>query len=253
MASGRSPALRSWRSNGSNDSCDDLIGQLSMIQISQLTFNYPEGNFHLAIDELSVERGESVAVIGPSGTGKTTLLNLISGVSTPRSGSVMTNGVEVSTLSDKARRDFRIRNIGFIFQEFELLEYLNVTDNILLPYRMSGALKLSAEIRARAVELAQMVGLDSMLGRNVQQLSQGERQRVAICRALLPRPELILADEPTGNLDPENTVLVLDIVDQYVASCGATLVSVTHERQLLERFERVIDFDTFRKAGQHDA
>jgi putative ABC transport system ATP-binding protein len=222
-----------------------------MIQISELKFSYPEGGFHLDIDALSIQRGETVAVIGPSGTGKTTLLNLISGVAVPHSGSITTNGVQISTLDDRARRDFRIQHIGFIFQEFELLEYLSVLDNILLPYRISGALKLSAAVRQRAGELADRVGLADKLGRNVLHLSQGERQRVAIARALLPDPALILADEPTGNLDPENTDRVLDIINTYVESNGATLVSVTHERHLLERFERVIDFSEFRKAGAH--
>ncbi len=236
----------------SSDSRYDLMARESMIQISQLTFNYPEGNFHLAIDELSVERGESVAVIGPSGTGKTTLLNLISGVSTPRSGSVMINGVAVSTLSDKARRDFRIRNIGFIFQEFELLEYLNVLDNILLSYRISSGLLLSAEVRERARMLADQVGIGDKLGRYVHHLSQGERQRVAICRALLPAPTLILADEPTGNLDAANTQRVLDIVFDYVASSQSTLVCVTHDQSLLGRFEQVVNFEDFKTEGSND-
>ena len=222
-----------------------------MIKISHLKFSYPEGGFHLDIDELSVERGESVAVIGPSGTGKTTLLNLISGVAVPHDGTITTHGVKVSSLDDGARREFRIQNIGFIFQEFELLEYLTVRDNILLPYRISGALQLTAEVRKRAGELTERVGIADKLGRYVYRLSQGERQRVAICRALLPDPELILADEPTGNLDPENTDRVLDIIFDYVQFNGSTLIGVTHEQHLLDRFDRVVDFADFRKAGGH--
>ena len=222
-----------------------------MIAISQLKFSYPEGGFHLGIDELSVVRGSSVAVIGPSGTGKTTLLNLISGVAVPDNGLITTNGIEVSLLDDAARRDFRIQNIGFIFQEFELLEYLSVLDNILLPYRISGALQLTAGVRKRARELAGRVGIANKLGRYVHRLSQGERQRVAICRALLPDPALILADEPTGNLDPENTDRVLDIIFDYVQSNSSTLVGVTHERHLLDRFDQVVDFADFRKVGDY--
>jgi ABC-type lipoprotein export system ATPase subunit len=179
------------------------------------------------------------------------LLNLVSGVAIPDKGTITTNGVEVSSLNDSARRDFRIRNIGFIFQEFELLEYLNVLDNILLPYRISGALQLTSATRKRAGELAEQVGISDKLKRYAHHLSQGERQRVAICRALLPDPALILADEPTGNLDPENTDRVLDIVFDYVQSNGTTLVSVTHEQHLLERFGRVVDFAGFRKTGAH--
>jgi ABC-type lipoprotein export system ATPase subunit len=222
-----------------------------MIEIRRLEFRYASGGFRLAMDELSIAQGESVAVIGPSGTGKTTLLNLISGVAVPDAGTVKTNGTEVSALDDAARRDFRIRNIGFIFQEFELLDYLNVLDNILLPYRISGALQLTPAVRGRARELADLVGMADKLGRPVHRLSQGERQRVAICRALLPDPALILADEPTGNLDPENTDKVLDIVFDYVKGNGSTLVSVTHERHLLDRFDRVVDFSDFRKATAH--
>jgi putative ABC transport system ATP-binding protein len=222
-----------------------------MIQISELKFSYPEGGFHLDIDALAVDRGETVAVIGASGTGKTTLLNLISGVAVPHAGTITTCGVKVSALDDEARRDFRINHIGFIFQEFELLEYLSVLDNILLPYRISKTLKLSTDVRNRACELAERVGIADKLGRNVLHLSQGERQRVAISRALLPDPTLILADEPTGNLDPENTNHVLDIINAYIESSGSTLVSVTHEQNLLERFGRVIDFSQYRKAGAH--
>ena len=213
-----------------------------MIEISKLQFRYAEGEFRLALGELSVEAGESMAVIGPSGTGKTTLLNLISGVAVPESGEVTTKGVKVSSLGERARSDFRIQTIGLIFQEFELLEYLSVRDNILLPYRISGALRLDADVRGRAEGLAASLGIADKLGRYVRQLSQGERQRVAICRALLPDPELILADEPTGNLDPTNTDKVLDIIFDYVADKGATLVSVTHELHLLERFGRTLDF-----------
>ena len=222
-----------------------------MIQISNLKFSYPEGGFHLDIESLSVESNSSVAVIGPSGTGKTTLLNLISGVALPEHGTISTHGVEISSLADQDRRAFRLQHIGFIFQEFELLEYLSVLDNILLPYRISSALKIEPAVRNRAKELADRVGIADKLGRYVHHLSQGERQRVAICRALLPDPVLILADEPTGNLDPENTNRVLDIVFNYVAENGSTLVSVTHEQHLIDRFDRVVDFSDFRKAAAH--
>lgn len=222
-----------------------------MLKLRDIEFHYGDGDFSLSIPELSIEAGSTVAIIGPSGTGKTTLLNLISGVAVPSRGTITVNGVEVSALSDRERRDFRIRQVGFIFQEFELLEYLNVLDNILLPYRISGALQLNANVRSRAAELAEMCGLSDKLKRNVQHLSQGERQRVAICRSLLPNPPLLLADEPTGNLDPENTDKVLEIVFDYIRTSGATLVSVTHERQLLDRFDRVVDFSEFREADAH--
>ena len=143
-------------------------------------------------------------MIGPSGSGKTTLLNLVSGILTPEQGSVRCGDSEVSALGDAARRDFRITRIGFVFQDFELLDYLNVLDNVLHPYRITNALKLTREVRERAGDLLQQMGLGNKLMRGVERLSQGEKQRVAICRALLPSPQLVLADEATGNLDPRN-------------------------------------------------
>ncbi len=220
-----------------------------MIKISQLEFGYRSGDFQLRIPELSIERGSTVAVIGPSGTGKTTLLNLIAGITATTKGRIETSGVELSKLDDTARRDFRIQNIGLVFQEFELLEYLSVLDNILLPYRISPALALTPAVRERAAELAQEVGISDKLRRNVKRLSQGERQRVAICRSLLPEPDLLLCDEPTGNLDPENTKRVLDNLFNYVKANGTTLVSVTHERDVLERFERIVDFDELQESA----
>jgi len=220
-----------------------------MIQISQLHFRYPEGDFALRVPELTIERGETVAMIGPSGSGKTTLLSLMAGIRTPASGDIRTAGTDVGTLDEVGRRDFRIRTIGLVFQEFELLEYLSVLDNVLLPFRISPALRLDATVRERAAELAGMVGIGDKLDRHANLLSQGEKQRVAVCRALLARPPLILADEPTGNLDPTNKDHVLDILFDYARSSEATLVTVTHDHDLLERFDRVIDFRDFYDLG----
>lgn len=216
-----------------------------MISIQELRFRYSEGEFALHVPELEIQAGEKVAIIGPSGSGKTTLLNLVAGIRTPQSGEVKTRSTEIGTLDDGARRDFRIRHIGLVFQEFELLEYLNVLDNILLPYRINRSLQLSKPVRQRAGQLAEEVGIGGYLGRYVRHLSQGERQRVSVCRALLAQPPLILADEPTGNLDPTNKDRVLDILFDYCARHEATLVTVTHDHDLLPRFERVIDFKQF--------
>jgi putative ABC transport system ATP-binding protein len=220
-----------------------------MIRISQLHFRYPEGDFALRVPELVVGRGETVAMIGPSGSGKTTLLSLMAGIRTPASGSIRTADMDLGPLDEARRRDFRIRKIGLVFQEFELLEYLSVLDNVLLPYRISPALRLEPAVREQAMELARDVGIGDKLGRYANLLSQGEKQRVAVCRALLARPPLILADEPTGNLDPANKDHVLDILFEYTRSSGATLVTVTHDHDLLGRFDRVIDFRTFYDLG----
>ncbi len=212
------------------------------VEIRDLDFRYGVGDFALRIPELVVERGERVALIGPSGSGKTTLLHLMAGIALPRSGRIVTDGVDVASLDDAARREFRIRRIGLVFQEFELLEYLDVLDNILLPCRISATLRLDDAARERAAELARGVGIGEKLGRLAGRLSQGEKQRVAVCRALLVAPGLILADEPTGNLDPDNKQRVLDILIERARESGATLITVTHDRDLLDRFERVIDF-----------
>ncbi len=151
-----------------------------MIEVQDLDFRYTEGDFVLRVPELAIERGSTVAVVGPSGCGKTTLLNLVAGIASPRGGVVTTNDIEVTALSDQARRDFRIRKIGLVFQEFELLEYLNVLDNILLPYRINAALELASHDRERARGIAQDVGIADKLDRHPDKLSQGEKQRVAV-------------------------------------------------------------------------
>jgi ABC-type lipoprotein export system ATPase subunit len=220
-----------------------------MIELEDLEFHYGEGDFRLRIRALAVERGSKVAVVGPSGSGKTTFLHLVAGISLPRAGRVVTGGVELTGLDEAARRAFRIRNIGLVFQEFELLEYLNVLDNILLPYRIDPVLRLDPGVRERAARLAERVGIGDKLGRFANRLSQGEKQRVAVCRALLVEPELLLADEPTGNLDPANKGRVLDILIDHAEESGATLVLVTHDRDLLGRFQRVIDFREFHGAA----
>ncbi len=220
-----------------------------MIEIGDLRFSYDEGDFLLEIPQLKVADGETVAIVGPSGSGKTTLLNLIAGIATPRSGQVTTNGYKISELQDAARRDFRIANIGLVFQEFELLEYLNVLDNILLPYRINRTLQLDKSVRVRAEDIAERVGIGDKLARYANQLSHGEKQRVAVIRALLVQPPLLLADEPTGNLDPLNKDRVLDILLQYATDNAATLITVTHDHDILHRFQRVIDFKDFYAYG----
>ena len=216
-----------------------------MIRIQSLKFHYPTGEFNLNIPDFSVTKGSKVAVIGPSGSGKTTLLNLVSGILTPKKGSISVGEVQVSGLNDKGRRDFRISNIGFVFQDFELLDYLNVMDNILHPYRITGALTLNKEVRSRAVLLAEQMGIGDKLKRFANDLSHGEKQRAAISRALLPYPKLILSDEATGNLDPDNKTRILDLLFKSVEEHEATLLAVTHDYELLKRFDRVVDFRDF--------
>ena len=220
-----------------------------MISINNLEFHYDEGDFELSIPELTVPQSEKTAVIGPSGSGKTTLLNLVAGIFLPQEGMVTVDALTVSKLNDSERRNFRIKNIGFVFQDFELLDYLNVLDNILHPYRITGALTLGIDVRTRAVQLAEDMGIGGKLKRHPNDLSQGEKQRAAICRSLLPSPKLVLADEATGNLDPANKTRILDLLFRSVEEHGATLLAVTHDHELLSRFDRVIDFQEFYNQG----
>jgi len=217
-----------------------------MLAIKDLKFQYPTGNFSLGISEFAVKAGEKVAVIGPSGTGKTTLLNLIAGITAPLSGAIKVGDTPIHTLNDAGRRRFRITTIGFVFQDFELLDYLDVLDNILHPFRITDALILDKSIRQRAQSMAEAMGIGDKLKRPSNDLSQGEKQRAAICRALLPQPKLILADEATGNLDPDNKEKILDLLFAAVEEHQATLLAVTHDHELLKKFDRVVDFTNFR-------
>ena len=219
-----------------------------MVELSDVLFRYREGEFELRIPGLELARGEQVGLIGPSGSGKTTLLHLIAGIERPERGRISVDGHALSELSDASIRGFRIRRLGLVFQEFALLEHLSVLDNILLPYRITPVLELDGAVRRRAETLIERVGLAESSGRLVTQLSQGERQRVAVCRALVTQPSLLLADEPTGNLDPANKFLVIDILRDYAKEHAATLLTVTHDHDLLGRFPRVIDFESMHSA-----
>jgi putative ABC transport system ATP-binding protein len=224
-----------------------------MISLNHIRFQYPVGAFSLSIPELQVSARETVAIIGPSGSGKTTLLNLIAGILLPDSGQISTAGIDTGSLPDAELRSMRLAKLGLVFQEFELLEYLPVLDNILLPYRLGNSLKLSTEVQLSAARLAARMGIGDKLKSYPEQLSQGERQRVALCRALVTQPEIILADEPTGNLDPTNKGLAMDFLFDYVHEHDAALITVTHDHQLVERFDRVINFQDFMSLNQSNA
>jgi putative ABC transport system ATP-binding protein len=212
-----------------------------VITVRDLEFGYTEGEFELAVPELEVAAGEAVALAGPSGCGKTTLIHLLAGILVPRAGVIEVAGLDVAALGVEDRQDLRALRIGLVFQEFELLEYLDVLDNVLLPYRLTPVLELDATARRRAVALLTDVGLGDMLRRFPGRLSQGERQRVALCRALVTRPAVVLGDEPTGNLDPANRDHVVDALLAYGREHEAPVVVVTHDHDLLPRFDRVVE------------
>ncbi|NQV24666.1 MAG: ATP-binding cassette domain-containing protein, partial [Rhodopirellula sp.] len=179
---------------------------------------------------------------GPSGCGKSTLLTLLAGIAIPRRGDIRVDGRELTSLDDAARRAFRVSSVGMVFQEFELLDYLNVEENILLPFLINPAQRLTHETRSAVNRLATALGLSELLSRRIDRLSHGERQRVAIARALITNPQLLLADEPTGNLDPVTRDRIVELLLNQAAERQATLVMATHDHSLLKRFDRVIDF-----------
>lgn len=220
-----------------------------MITISGLRFGYGDGAFSIEIPELHIAHGEKVAFIGPSGAGKTTLIYLIAGILTPQAGSIDVKGVDLARQNDRQLRDFRISRIGFVFQEFELLEYLSVRDNMLLPYYVNAALDLTPEVHRIVDTLAASMDLGDKLKRFPKTLSQGERQRVAICRALTTSPEILIADEPTGNLDAKTADVILSLLLGEVERRQATLLMVTHNQALLDAFDRVVDVQDFARGA----
>ena len=177
---------------------------------------------------MSVERGEYAAIVGASGVGKSTLLNIIAGLERVHGGSVVVDGVDYRTRDDDALTLLRRTRMGFVFQAFHVLPYLSVADNVALPLALQG--KAGAEIQVRVVEMLAAVGLQDRGASRPRELSGGELQRVAIARALVHRPVLVLADEPTGNLDPESAARVVALLRDAVKANGAACILATHSR-----------------------
>ena len=216
-----------------------------MIELRGLEFRYSStGGFRIAVPELDLAGGDCVAVVGPSGSGKTTLLGLLAGILKPAAGSLVVDGADLAMLNERQRRQFRIRNVGQVFQAFELLHYLSVIENVLLPHFIQASEMGTREMRRRALQLLSDVGLADKAGAWTSELSQGEQQRVAVCRAMLNRPALLLADEPTGNLDQANKQNVVDILLKQARANHSTLVMVTHDRSLLASFSTVLDIQS---------
>jgi len=193
---------------------------------------------------LTVAAGEFVALKGRSGSGKSTLLSLIGGLALPTAGRLQVLGQELPKLSAAERALFREQHVGFVFQMFHLLPYLNVVDNVLVAARNNAGV----EVRAYAEQLLREFGLDQRLGHRPGQLSAGERQRVAMARALLNRPELLLADEPTGNLDDQNAAALLDLLCAFHER-GGTVVLATHDEQAARRGQRVLQLSSGKLAS----
>jgi putative ABC transport system ATP-binding protein len=210
------------------------------IEVSGLKFAYPNESFSIRVDSLAVLPGEAVAIVGPSGCGKSTMLRVLAGLLTPEAGDVKMGQNDVHKMSAQALREFRLRHVGLVFQDFALLEYLTVEENVLLPMRLGG-FEDEASL-ARAHQLIGKLGIAMHVNRLTRELSQGERQRVAIARALAHEPRYIFADEPTASLDAARRDTVGALLLDYARSRNAPLILVTHDPALQDRFDRVVDF-----------
>jgi len=210
-----------------------------LIELEGVRKVYQQGKQELEVlrgVNLKVEKGEFVAVVGPSGSGKSTLLNIIGGIDRPTEGKVRVGGTLITALDEEALSQWRGRNVGFVFQFFQLLPTLTALENVMLPMELMGTYR--GRRRERAMQVLEMVGLASRANHLPGELSGGEQQRVALARALVNDPPIILADEPTGNLDSASGEKVLEILEEFNRR-GKTLVLVTHDEKLARAAERV--------------
>ncbi|MGA0286447.1 MAG: ABC transporter ATP-binding protein [Phycisphaerales bacterium] len=213
----------------------------AFVILRELRFRHRGGPFEMTVPDLAIARGEAVACVGPSGCGKTTLLELMVGIRRPDAGRIEIDGIRLDAMTDTALRRWRRREVGLVFQDLRLLDSLTALENILLPYHLDGSLGDLAAATARARRLAESMGIDALLRRRPRRLSQGERQRIAVCRALVTEPALVAADEPTGSLDPDTAAVAADLLVEAARRGGRTLFMVTHDHSLLDRFDRVVE------------
>ena len=207
----------------------------------------PEGTLAILSDvSLEIARGETVAIMGASGAGQSTLLALLAGLDEPTSGIVRLAGNELTALDEDGRAAVRARHVGFVFQSFHLVPSLTALENVMLPLELTGR----ADARSTAREVLGRVGLAERVGHYPRQLSGGEQQRVAIARAFVTRPDVLFADEPTGNLDTATGERIMDLLFGLNSATGATLVLVTHDKALASRCGRVIRLDAGRVVGE---
>lgn len=212
-----------------------------LVELRALTKSYPEGGGERVVFRnlsAGIRRGETVALLGRSGSGKSTLLNLIGGIDLPTAGEVILDGTSLTGLSEQRRTMFRRRHIGLVFQSFNLIPTLTVMENLLLPLELNG--RSGGPAHAAALDLLERVGLADRAGTSPDRLSSGEQQRVAVARALVHDPFLLLADEPTGSLDAETGLRVLELLVGLARNDGRTMVVVTHSDIVARAADRVL-------------
>jgi putative ABC transport system ATP-binding protein len=224
-----------------------------MIVASNLCQRYPRADASDALSvlegvDLNVDAGEVVVILGPSGSGKTTLLGLLAGLDQPTEGTVSLAGIELGTLSEDERASFRAENVGFVFQNFQLISTLTAEENVCVPLELlpEGRAPDAAETARRAARLLERVGLADRIDHFPTQLSGGEQQRVGLARAFAAEPRILFADEPTGNLDRETGERVAELLFELNREAGTTLLIVTHDMALADRASRVIRIDSGR-------
>lgn len=211
-----------------------------MLELKSLKKSYLQGKETIKIFEkldFSLKKGQRVAIMGKSGSGKSTFLSLVSGIIKADGGSISLNDISYNDLDESEINDFRATNIGFVFQNFHLVSYLNALENVMLPAKVCNI----SNPKEKAIELLSSVGLEHRLDHLPSQLSGGEKQRVAIARALIHNPKIILADEPSGNLDEETGNAVMDKLFELIEKNGTTLILVTHSKDVAKRCEKTYE------------
>jgi putative ABC transport system ATP-binding protein len=218
-----------------------------MIEVQDLCLNYLTRDETLRVIDIphwSVEKGEQIAIFGPSGSGKSTLLHILAGVLVPSSGRVTVCGEEITSMSEAQRDRFRARRLGYVFQNFNLLQGYSAVDNVLMGMTFCSV----KPDRKLAKSLLEQVGIGGRLRHTPSEMSLGEQQRVAIARALAKKPQVVLADEPTGSLDPRNKAQVVHLLRSMCESQGSALVLVSHEQDIIAQFEKRVHFSDINKS-----
>ena len=228
----------------------DVTGKIyldeSIIKIDSVRFYWSKkSNFKIFVPNLEIKKGEKVLLLGESGSGKTTLLSLMCGFLNPLSGNISINGNTINQLSSKTRDEYRADNIGIIFQQFNLLPYANVVDNVLLPLYFSKVRSNNvSNKKEKVIELFKQLRLpDDIAQFRASSLSMGQQQRVAVARALIGNPSLIIADEPTSSLDADAQKIFLNLMFEQISENNSTLLMVSHDKSLSNQFDRLIDIN----------
>ena len=225
---------------------------MNVIETNNLVKTYRQGDLEVqALNDVSIhfKQGEFTAIVGPSGSGKTTFLNAIGGLDTPTTGTVIINKTDITQLKSNQLIDFRLKNIGFVFQAYNLIPVLTAKENVEFIMLMQGA--SSNKRSARAKELLEAVGLSEQINRRPGQLSGGQQQRVAVARALASKPQFVLADEPTANLDSTSTTNLLDIMHRLNKEENMTFIFSTHDQRVIDRAKRVITLEDGKVLSDH--